>query len=110
MNSYLHAASEISRLAVGDPNATASEATFKVTRWVSQREQVEGAPYGTRGGLVVTHNFPADGDYIFRVSFHHETTGALYGSGRAALHTLEAPEQIEISVDGVRTATLEIDR
>ncbi len=110
MNSYLHAASEISRLAVGDPNATASEATFKVTRWVSQREQVDGAPYGTRGGLVVTHNFPADGDYIFRVSFHHETTGALYGSGRAALHTLEAPEQIEISVDGERTALLAIDR
>ena len=110
MNSYLHAASEISRLAIGDPNATAAEATFKVTRWVSQREQVEGAPYGTRGGLAVTHNFPADGDYIFRVSFHHETTGALYGSGRATLHTLEAPEQIEISVDGERAAVLEIDR
>ena len=110
MNSYLHTASEISRLAVGDPTARPSETTFKLTRWVSQRDQVEGAPYGTRGGLVVGHNFPADGDYVFRVSFHHETTGALYGSGRATLHTVESPEQIEISVDGERSALLDIDR
>ena len=110
MNGYLTAASEISRLAVGDRHATASEATYRVTRWASQRDHVEGAPYGTRGGIVVDHTFAADGDYVFRVSFHHETTGALYGSGRAALHTAEAPEQIEVSVDGERLALLDIDR
>ena len=27
----------------------------------------------------------------FRVSFYHETTGALYGNGRAALHTADVP-------------------
>ena len=110
MSAYLGAASEISRLAVGNPHASASEATFKVSRWNSQTERVEGAPRGTRGGLSVVHNFPADGEYLFRVSFHHETTGALYGSGRAALHTAEAPEQVEISVDGERVALMEIDR
>jgi mono/diheme cytochrome c family protein len=110
MQSYLTAAAEISRLAVGDRRATAREITFDVPRWVSQREQVEGAPFGTRGGLSVEHTFPADGDYRFRVSFYYETTGALYGNGRAALHTADAPEQIEISVDGVRAALLDIDR
>ncbi len=110
MNAYLGAASEISRLSVGNPNAAATEATFKVSRWETQTERVEGAPFGTRGGISVVHNFPADGEYLFRVSLHHETTGALYGSGRAALHTAEAPEQIEISVDGVRVAVLDIDR
>ena len=44
------------------------------------------------------------------MSFYHETTGALYGNGRAALHTADAPEQIEISLDGVRVALLDIDR
>jgi len=44
------------------------------------------------------------------VSFHHETTGELFGSGRGALHTSERPEQIEISVDGERVALLDIDR
>jgi mono/diheme cytochrome c family protein len=110
MQAYLTAAAEISRLAVGDPAATAREATYPVSRWTSQREHVEGAPYGTRGGLSVVHTFPADGDYRFRVSFYHETTGALYGNGRAALHTADMPEQVEISIDGARAALLDIDR
>ena len=110
MNGYLRAASEISRLAVGDAAAGAIEAAYKVPRWVSQREQVEGAPYGSRGGVSVTHTFPADGDYRFRVSFHHETTGELFGSGRAALHTTERREQIEIAIDGERAAVFELDR
>jgi mono/diheme cytochrome c family protein len=110
MQAYLTAAAEISRLAVGDPAATAREVSYPVSRWTSQREHVEGAPYGTRGGLSVVHTFPADGEYRFRVSFYHETTGALYGNGRAALHTAEAPEQIEVSIDGSRVALLDIDR
>jgi mono/diheme cytochrome c family protein len=110
MQSYLTAAAEISRLALGDRTATARETSFLIPRTASQRDQVEGAPFGTRGGLSVMHTFPADGEYTFRVSFYHETTGALYGNGRAALHTLESPEQIEISVDGARVALLDLDR
>ena len=110
MNGYLRAAGDISRLAVGDTAGGPNETTYKVTRWVSQREQVEGAPYGSRGGLSVVHTFPSDADYVFRVSFHHETTGELFGSARAALHTAERPEQLEISVDGARVALLDIDR
>ena len=110
MNGYLRAASDISRLAVGDDSASAVEAAYKVPRWVSQRERVEGAPYGSRGGVSVTHTFPADGDYRFRVSFHHETTGDLFGAGRAALHTAERREQIEIAIDGERAALFDIDR
>jgi cytochrome c553 len=110
MQAYLTAAAEISRLAVGDPAATAREATYPVSRWTSQREHVEAAPYGTRGGVSVMHTFPADGEYRFRVSFYHETTGALYGNGRAALHTAAAPEQVDISIDGARVALLDVDR
>jgi len=110
MEGYLRAAGEVSRLAVGDAMASPRETTYKVTRWVSQTEQVEGAPYGTRGGTSVIHNFPADGEYRFRVSFHHETTGALHGSGRSALHTVDELEQIEISINGERKALITIDR
>jgi mono/diheme cytochrome c family protein len=110
MQAYLTAAAEISRLAVGDRGATAREATYPVSRFLSQREHVDGAPYGTRGGVSVVHTFPADGTYRFRVSFFHETTGALYGNGRAALHTAEVPEQVEVSIDGERVALLDVDR
>ena len=108
---YLRAAAEISRLAIGDPHVTPSEATYRVSRWDSQSERVEGAPYGTRGGVSVLHNFPADGYYEFRVSFHHETTGALVGNGRNALHTREGePELLEISIDGEPAEVLEVNR
>ncbi|MDE2805131.1 MAG: DUF1592 domain-containing protein [Gemmatimonadota bacterium] len=108
---YLRAAAEISRLAIGDPHITPSESTYRVSRWDSQSERVAGAPYGTRGGVSVLHNFPADGHYAFRVSFHHETTGALVGNGRNALHTEDGdPELLEISVDGEPVAVLEVNR
>ena len=110
LEAYLNGASDIARLALGNAAATASETQYQVSRWASQTERVEGAPYGTRGGLSVEHNFPADGEYVFRVSFHHETTGTLVGNGRNALHTDESPEQLEISIDGERVAVLELDR
>ena len=100
---FLNAAAEISRLAVGNPSATASEATFTVLRTASQTAHVEGAPYGTRGGVSVVHTFPADGMYSFRISFYHETTGGFVG-GTAR------DEQIDISVDGERVALLDVDR
>ncbi len=110
LDAFFRAASDISRLAVGSPNATASESTYRVSRWASQTERVEGAPFGTRGGVATVHNFPADGEYVFTASFHHETTGALVGNGRSALLTAEVPEQLEISINGERVALLDIDR
>jgi hypothetical protein len=103
VTAYLNAASEISRLAVGNPSAAASEATYAVPRTASQTAHVEGAPYGTRGGVSVIHNFPADGTYSFRVSFFHETTGGLVGGTARG-------EQVDISVDGEYVALLDIDR
>jgi hypothetical protein len=111
LDAYLNAAAEISRLAVGDPDATSTEAQYRVPRWASQTERVEGAPYGTRGGVSVVHTFPADGDYVFRFSFHHETTGTAVGNGSSALNTTpDSPERVEISIDGERVALVELDR
>ncbi len=102
MEGYLRAASQISRLAVGDPNASASTTTWKVPRTQSQMRYVEGAPLGTRGGLSVTHVFPADGDYVFKVLLHSGPTGDLFGGPYAG-------EQIDISVNGERVAVLDIN-
>ena len=111
LDAYLNAAAEISRLAVGDPSATSTETQYRVPRWASQLERVPGAPYGTRGGISVIHNFPADGGYVFRFSFHHETTGTAVGNGASALNTTaESPEQVEISIDGEPVALLRVDR
>jgi hypothetical protein len=110
LDAYLRAATAISRLAVGAETLVPSETQIQVSRWASQVDRVEGAPFGTRGGASVMHNFPADGEYVFKVQFHNETTGTLFGDGRSALHTAERPEQLEISIDGDPVALLEIDR
>jgi len=102
MEGYLRAASRIGSLAVGDPKANPSEITFKVPRTGSQMQHVEGAPYGTRGGMAVMHTFPADGEYSFRLQLHSIPTGQLFGS------TVRG-ELIEVSIDGERAAVLEIN-
>jgi len=104
LEAYLNGAAEIVRLAMGDPDAVPQEATYKVPRYASQREHVEGAPFGTRGGLSVEHHFVADGEYEFRMAFQHESTGNFFGQ------TAPFDEQIEISVDGERRALLDLDR
>ncbi|MCH7563412.1 MAG: DUF1592 domain-containing protein [Gemmatimonadetes bacterium] len=104
MEGFLRAASHISRVAVGDPDADPTSTTYKVSKTISQMEHAEGAPYGTRGGISVVHIFPADGDYVFRLELHPGPTGFLYG------RTVPEPDQLEVSINGERVALVEIDR
>ncbi|MFQ5705002.1 MAG: DUF1592 domain-containing protein [Gemmatimonadales bacterium] len=103
MEGYLRAASHISRIAISDPDASPSSTTYRVAKTASQLDHVEGAPIGTRGGLSVVHNFPADGQYVFKLELHPGPTGFLYG--------MTSPgEQLEVSINGERVALLNIDR
>jgi hypothetical protein len=102
MEGYLRAASQVSRWAVGDKDAGPSEATYRVSRIASQMRRAEGAPFGTRGGISVVHNFPADGEYIFKIQLHGSPTGQLFGAPAKG-------EQIEVSLNGERVALLDVD-
>ncbi|NKB89327.1 MAG: DUF1592 domain-containing protein [Acidobacteria bacterium] len=101
MEGYLRAAGAVARLAVGDRNAAPGDTTYKVPRTANQLRQAPGAPFGSRGGVAVLHNFPADGDYLFKIELHPTPTGQLFGS--------TVDEQVEISVDGERVAVLDVD-
>ena len=107
MDGYLRAASQISRLGVGDRNATGTSVTYKIGRTASQMRQVEGAPIGTRGGISVVHTFPADGDYTFKMNLHNEPLGGL--AGRTSMTVLELKEVIEVSINGERVALLPLN-
>jgi hypothetical protein len=102
LSGYLRAAGRVTSLALGDPDATASETNYKVPKTASQLRRVDGAPLGTRGGLSVVHTFPADGEYIFRMDLHANADGVLFGGPTTG-------EQLELSVNGVRVAILDID-
>ena len=103
MEGYLRAADRISRLAIGDPEAEVASTIYTVPRVQSQKEHVEGAPLGTRGGLSVVHTFPADGKYVFHVMPHNAVEGEVFGRTFGT-------EQLEVSLDGARVALLTIDR
>ena len=40
---------------------------------------IEGLPLGTRGGMLVEHDFPADGEYEFNISVSSEHGDELRG-------------------------------
>jgi len=102
MEGYLRAASRIATLAIGDPDGSATQATFKLPKTASQMDRVDGAPPGTRGGISVDHTFVADGDYVFSMDFFAEPLGFLFGASRPG-------EEIEVSLDGARLALFPID-
>src|SRR6267142_1458329 len=66
LEAYLSAAGKISRLAVGDVT-TQTQTVYRVPEDTSQDYHIEGLPFGTRGGLVIAHEFPADGEYVFKI-------------------------------------------
>jgi hypothetical protein len=67
---------------------------------------VDGTPMGTRGGTSVLHVFPADGDYVIKVSMHNEPLGGIFG--RYSMLTMDIKEQVDVSVNGERVALLEV--
>ena len=66
MEAYLSAAGKISRLAIGDVSAP-TQAVFEVPADTAQNYHIEGLPFGTRGGILIKYQFPADGEYTFKV-------------------------------------------
>ena len=103
LQGYLRAAAHVSRVAVGDPSVDPTSTQYDVPRTQSQKDRVEGAPFGTRGGTVVTHNFPADGKYKFQLLLHGEPAGLLFGRTVRDIH-------MEVAIDGERAALLKVDR
>ena len=103
MQGYMRAAAHVARVVVGDPAADPTSTQYDVPRTQSQKGRVEGAPFGTRGGTVVTHNFPADGKYKFQLLLHGEPAGLLFGRTVRDI-------QMEVAIDGERAALVKVDR
>ena len=64
LEQYLKVARRVSQLAVGVSDASPVTETFPATG--TQALWQEGMPFGTRGGMRVSHYFPYDGEYDLR--------------------------------------------
>src|SRR4030095_10654072 len=76
VDQYIYAARAVALEAIGNPKAIAETTTYgDVANMVislppdgapgtgRQQHHIEGMPFGTRGGFIAEHNFPADGEY-----------------------------------------------
>src|SRR5438046_2613253 len=93
LESYAAAAGKIARMAVGYWK-TPTESTYIAPSDTSQEWHIDGLPFGTRGGMVVSHVFPADGEYKF--SLKEFVIGPYIGD-----------EQPELNIDGERVRLFE---
>ena len=66
LESYATAAARVARLAIGSWKSP-TEATYLAANDASQNHRLDGMPFGTRGGIVARHPFPADGEYKFSI-------------------------------------------
>ena len=93
IEAYLSAAGKISRLTIGTETAP-TLAIFDVPVDTSQNTHIEGLPFGTRGGMLIEHEFPADGEYVFTVK-------GMTGYFTRVLGNVSG-EELEVSIDGER--------
>ncbi len=89
MERYLTAARRISRAAVGTTPATAVAQTYDISPALPQDDHIDGLPYGTRGGALISHRFPFDAEYIVRAEVSRVTDGT-------RLEVMLDGEQVEV--------------
>jgi hypothetical protein len=91
LEQYLAAARQVAVQAIGDATPRPIGVQYPVRNAGSQHFHVEGLPFGTRGGTVVEHHFPADGEYelnianmaqalwVYNMEFEHTLVATLDG-------------------------------
>jgi hypothetical protein len=94
MDRYLSAAWKVTSAAMGDTDIAAAVSTYRVPPDRSQTDHVDGLPFGTRGGMLVRHHFPVDGEYVVRPKLWRNTVDVMRGT--------ETPHDLEVSLDGAR--------
>jgi hypothetical protein len=103
LEQYLIAARRISRDAIGDPHANPGthSRTYSVPKTLYQDDRMaEDLPFGSRGGIAIHHQFPADGEYDCAITLRR----TMYGYIRA----FDQAYDLEIRLDGARVKVVSV--
>jgi len=81
LSRYMSAATKISRIAMGSPDNRPMNRLYRVPFGGRQDARMgEDEPFATHGGLAVRHDFPLDGEYVFKMRLlRNGTTGTIEG-------------------------------
>src|SRR6266480_1622752 len=91
---YLSVARKVSRTAVGDTTIPVSYQTYDVPHRLVQEDRLdETAPVGSRGGTIVRHLFPVDGDYVISVALQRSRDDEYLGLQRERKVDLRLDDQ-----------------
>src|SRR5262249_13605984 len=100
VESYVSAAGKISRLAIGEA-MPATMVVYRTPEDTSQDYHIEGLPFGTRGGMLVKHEFPSDGEYQIQGT-------PIFGDNMSPTGFGSIPcEKLEVLLDGERLGMLD---
>ncbi|OLD22067.1 MAG: hypothetical protein AUI91_02970 [Acidobacteria bacterium 13_1_40CM_3_56_11] len=100
VEAYVSAAQKISRLAIGQA-ATPSLTVYRTPEDTSQDYHIEGLPFGTRGGMLIRHVFPSDGEYQITIT-------PIFGDNMSPQGFGSVPcEKLEVLLDGERIELLD---
>ena len=96
---YLSAARKISRTAVGDTTIPVAYQTYTVPHGLIQADRLsETSPAGSRGGTIVRHLFPVDGEYEISVTMQRNRDDEYLG--------LERERKLDLRLDDQRLQTV----
>ena len=101
LESYVTAAEKISRLAVGGPSLSLGGTTVRIKPDITQEKHLDGLPIGTRGGALVTHEFPLSGEYEITIRLARDRNEHIEG--------LFEPHEIELLLDDERLQLFTIE-
>ena len=90
----------ISDLAVGDTTVAPGAAVYPISLETTQQTRVEGLPLGTRGGILIHHVFPTDGDYLLSVRLNRTIL-----NGYSGVQGNEKPQKFLVLIDGKQVFT-----
>jgi len=91
LNRYLTASQTISRIALGREGLGPMGINVRVPADRTQELHVEGLPFGTRGGVLIEHTFPRDGNYEVQLRLARDRDEKVEG--------LSQPHSIDLLID-----------
>ena len=100
---YLTVALRVADLAVGNTEAVAVATPYFIPVDTTQDKHLEGLPLGTRGGMVVRHTFPADGEYVLSGRLIRGVEEGYFG-----IEGHDIPHEFLLLVDGETVYTAEV--